>query len=69
MGDDNSKPTVLVKAQSVNSPNQMLNVFNVMKSGVKISGSYYSFASTSIPALIDMKPLMFIIYYGLIMAW
>jgi ATP-binding cassette subfamily A (ABC1) protein 3 len=69
MGDDNSKPTVLVKAQSVNSPNQMLNVFNVMKSGVKISGSYYSFASTSIPALVDMKPLMFIIYYGLIMAW
>jgi ATP-binding cassette subfamily A (ABC1) protein 3 len=69
MGDDSSKPTVLVRAQSVNSPNQMLNVLNVMKSGVKISASYYSFASTKIPELIDLNPLMFIIYYGLIMAW
>jgi ATP-binding cassette subfamily A (ABC1) protein 3 len=69
MGDDSSKPTVLMRAQSVNSPNQMLNVLNVMKSGVKISASYYSFASTKIPELIDLNPLMFIIYYGLIMAW
>jgi ATP-binding cassette subfamily A (ABC1) protein 3 len=69
MGDDGSKPTVLVRAQTISSPNQMLNVLNVMKSGVKISGSYYSFASTQIPELIEMAPLMFIIYYGLIMAW
>jgi ATP-binding cassette subfamily A (ABC1) protein 3 len=69
MGDDTSKPTVLVRAQNVGSPNQMLNMLNVMTGGVKISASYYSFASTKIPELIDIKPLMFIIYYGLIMAW
>ncbi|KAF2825651.1 P-loop containing nucleoside triphosphate hydrolase protein [Ophiobolus disseminans] len=68
MGDDKSGPTVLVNARRVDSSNQMLNIYNIMKSGVPMSGSYYSFASTTIPQLIDFKPLMFIIYYGLIMA-
>ncbi|KAH7089962.1 hypothetical protein FB567DRAFT_315520 [Paraphoma chrysanthemicola] len=68
MGDANSKPTVLVNARRVDSSNQMLNMFNVMRSGVPISASYYSFPETKIPNLIDLKPLMFIIYYGLIMA-
>jgi ATP-binding cassette subfamily A (ABC1) protein 3 len=69
MGDDTSKPTVLVNGQMINSPLQMLNMFNVMTSNVGISASYYSFASTQIPSMIDIKPLSFIIYYGLIMAW
>ncbi|KAF2024589.1 P-loop containing nucleoside triphosphate hydrolase protein [Setomelanomma holmii] len=68
MGDEKSEPTVLVNARRVDSSNHMLNMFNVMRSGVPISASYYSFAQTKIPSLIDTKPLMFIIYYGLIMA-
>jgi ATP-binding cassette subfamily A (ABC1) protein 3 len=69
MGDSFSKPAVLVNARTASSPSQILNWFDVMSSGVGISGSYYEFAGTKIPSLIDIKPLMFIIYYGLIMAW
>jgi ATP-binding cassette subfamily A (ABC1) protein 3 len=69
LGDETSKPTVLVNARNVLSSNQMMNMYNVMNSGVPISASYYSFAKTKIPTLIDTKPLMFIIYYGLIMSW
>jgi ATP-binding cassette subfamily A (ABC1) protein 3 len=69
MGDGSSKPTVLVNGVQTDSSNQMMNLFNIMKSGVGISGSYYSFAGTKIPSLIDFKPLTFIVYYGLIMCW
>ena len=69
MGDETSKPTVLVNAMNVLSPSQMMNMYNVINSGVPISSSYYSFAKTKIPSLIDTKPLMFIIYYGLILSW
>lgn len=69
MGDRSSKPTILVNARTTASPNQILNWFNVMSSGVGVSASYYEFAETKIPSLIDIQPLMFIIYYGLIMAW
>tara|TARA_R110002003_G_scaffold141_32_gene13124 strand:- start:3539 stop:5059 length:1521 start_codon:yes stop_codon:yes gene_type:complete len=69
LGDGSSKPTVLVNARRADLSGQMLNMFNVMRSGVPISASYYSFPQTKIPSLIDVKPLMFIIYYGLIMAW
>jgi ATP-binding cassette subfamily A (ABC1) protein 3 len=69
MGDEKSRPTVLVNVRSTESSNQMLNMYNVMTSGVGISASYYSFAKTEIPSLIDVKSLMFIIYYGLIMSW
>jgi ATP-binding cassette subfamily A (ABC1) protein 3 len=69
MGDENSSPTVLVNVRSTQSSSQMLNMYNILTSGVGISGSYYSFATTKIPSLINIKPLMFIIYFGLIMAW
>jgi ATP-binding cassette subfamily A (ABC1) protein 3 len=69
MGDEGSSPTILVNMGSTRSSNQMLNMYNILTSGVGISASYYSFATTKIPSLIDVKPLMFIIYYGLIMAW
>jgi ATP-binding cassette subfamily A (ABC1) protein 3 len=69
LGDETSEPTVMVNAKNVMSSNAMLNMYNVMNSGVPISASYYSFAKTKIPELIDIKPLMFIIYYGLIMSW
>jgi ATP-binding cassette subfamily A (ABC1) protein 3 len=69
MGDEKSSPTVLVNVRTTQSSNQMLNMYNILTSGVGISSSYYSFATTKIPSLVDIKPLMFIIYYGLIMAW
>jgi ATP-binding cassette subfamily A (ABC1) protein 3 len=69
MGDKTSKPTLLVRVQNPDSSVQMMNMLNVMGSGVRISASYYSFAATKIPALIEVKSLMFIIYFGLIMAW
>jgi ATP-binding cassette subfamily A (ABC1) protein 3 len=47
----------------------MLNFYNNLVGGVGISASYDEFAVTVIPDLIDISPLMFIIYYGLIMAW
>jgi hypothetical protein len=69
LGDEKTAPTLLVNARSPTSPNQMLNMYNVLTTGVGVSASYYAFAATEIPSLIDIKPLMFIIYYGLIMAW
>jgi len=69
MGDANSKPTVMVNTHRADLSSQMLNMFNVMRSGVGISASYYSFAKTDIPNLVNIKPFLFIIYYGLIMAW
>jgi ATP-binding cassette subfamily A (ABC1) protein 3 len=69
MGDEKSSPTVLVNVRTTQSSNQMLNMYNILSSGVGISSSYDSFAITIIPSLINIKPLMFIIYYGLIMAW
>jgi hypothetical protein len=60
---------VLINARSAPSSLNMLNLFNIMKSGVGISASYYSFAQTKTPSLIDVKVLVFIVYYGLIMCW
>lgn len=69
MGDRSSKPTVLMNARRADSPLNMLNLLNIMQSGVGISASYYSFAQTTTPSLIDVKVLVFIVYYGLIMCW
>lgn len=69
LGDAKTPPAVLVNARNVDGASQMLNMYNVMAGGVGISSSYYSFASIKVPDLINLKPLMFIIYFGLIMAW
>jgi ATP-binding cassette subfamily A (ABC1) protein 3 len=69
IGDNSSKPTILVDIVQPASVLSMLNFYNTMASGVGISASYYEFAATTIPNLIDTTPLTFIIYYGLIMAW
>lgn len=69
MGSDTSKPTVMVNINHGYKVNQMMNFYTVMTSGVGISSSYYEFASTKIPNLFDAKALIFIAYYGLIMAW
>ncbi|KAF1926840.1 P-loop containing nucleoside triphosphate hydrolase protein [Didymella exigua CBS 183.55] len=68
MGSDTSKPTVMVNIRQGPLVNQMMNFYTVMASGVGISSSYYEFASTRIPVTYDMKALIFIVYYGLVMA-
>lgn len=69
MGSKDTKPTVMVNVRQSNMVNQIMNLFTVMASGVGISSSYYEFASTKIPELYDLKAMIFIIYFGLIMAW
>lgn len=69
MGDSTSQPAILGNVRSMTSMSQMANFFNTMLSGVPISAAYEQFAATTIPTLIDFVPLMFIIYYGLIMCW
>lgn len=69
MGSDTSKPTVMVNIRQPDAVNQMMNFYTNMAGGVGISSSYYGFATTSIPALMDFKAIIFIVYYGLIMAW
>lgn len=67
LGDANSKATVLVNVRQMSSVSQMTNFLNLMISGVPISAAYEEFAATQIPNLIYVRPLMFIIYFGLIM--
>jgi len=69
MGSESSKPTVMVNIRQGYLANQIFNFYTIMASGVGISSAYYEFASTNIPTLYDTKALIFIIYYGLIMAW
>ncbi|KAJ8113658.1 hypothetical protein OPT61_g4255 [Boeremia exigua] len=68
MGSDTSKPTIMVNIRRPELVSQMMNFHTVMASGVGISSSYYGFATTKIPELIDYNALIFIVYYGLIMA-
>lgn len=69
LGDDTSKPTVLVNIGAPYKVTELMNFYTVMSSGIGISSSFFPFASTKIPNLTDMKALIFVIYYGLIMAW
>jgi ATP-binding cassette subfamily A (ABC1) protein 3 len=69
MGDGASKPTILGKIGDSSAILAVQNLYNNMAGGVGISASYFAFAVTRIPDLIDFLPLTFVIYYGLIMAW
>lgn len=60
--------TVVVPVQQANSASQMLNFFNVMLSGVNISSGYSQFGDQQMPDVFEYKPLLFMIYYGLILA-
>lgn len=69
MGSKDSAPTVMINIRQPNLAARIMNFYTVMASGVGISSSYYSFASTRIPSLIDLKAMIFIVYFGLIMSW
>lgn len=69
MGDDASKPTVMINIGQTFKANKIMNFYSVMAGGVGISASFYEFASTQIPELKNLKAIIFVIYYGLIMAW
>ncbi|PVH98722.1 P-loop containing nucleoside triphosphate hydrolase protein [Periconia macrospinosa] len=66
LGDDN--PTVYTLVTGAGYTQQMMNFFNNLASGVPISSYYQKFADQTIPAFLDYKPLIFLLYYGLILA-
>lgn len=61
-------PTVLFNVQNARSGLYMQNVLDNMLSGVPISSAYDSFPYTRIPDVFDIRPLEFMLYFGLIMA-
>lgn len=69
LGDKDSTPTIMANARQIDYFGEITNFANLMYSGTPISMAYDNFASTTIPSLIDFTPLMFIVYYGLIMCW
>ena len=69
MGSNDSAPTVMVNIRQPNLAARIMNFYTVMASGVGISSSYYGFAVTKLQKLIELKAMIFIVYYGLIMSW
>jgi hypothetical protein len=69
MGDESSKPAVLVNIARPSRVAQIMNFYTVMAGGVGISAAFDEFATTRIPNLSDNRALMFVVYYGLIMSW
>ncbi|CAO2648284.1 Nn.00g075510.m01.CDS01 [Neocucurbitaria sp. VM-36] len=67
LGDEESRPKVMANVRKIDSFSQMTNFIDLIFSNVPISTAYDKFATTAIPNLVDFTPLMFIIYYGLIM--
>jgi ATP-binding cassette subfamily A (ABC1) protein 3 len=61
-------PTIAYNSWNVNIGVRTQNFLNNYLSNVPISATYSSFVMTDIPVVYDLKALMFIIYYGLIMA-
>ncbi|CAI6329350.1 unnamed protein product [Periconia digitata] len=66
LGDD--KPTIFSLVTSASKTQQMLNFFNNIMGGVPISSFYMKFGEQEMPAYLDVKPIIFLIYYGLILA-
>jgi ATP-binding cassette subfamily A (ABC1) protein 3 len=62
------KPAVVYNGQTGDSSIQMQNFLNVVMSGVPISTAYSRFPTVDIPEIFNFKPLLFILYYGLISA-
>ncbi len=69
VGDATSKPTILGNIDEVYDFTQMINVLDILTTGVRIASSYSNFPPTFLPDLIDFVALPFIIYFGLIMCW
>lgn len=62
------KPTILFNVQDGATSLYMQNIMNVLYSKVPISVHFANFATTEMPEIYDFKPLMFTLYFGLIMA-
>ncbi|XPS68194.1 hypothetical protein M3J09_000484 [Ascochyta lentis] len=58
----------MVNIRNPNKVNEMMNFFTVMAAGIGISTSYFEFARNQLPPRVDVKALVFIVYYGLIVA-
>lgn len=66
MGDEG--PLVATDVQSAEDTSRMLNFLDNLITGVPISMGFSAFATQEFPEIYSANPLMFIIYYGLIMA-
>ncbi|KAF2471432.1 P-loop containing nucleoside triphosphate hydrolase protein [Lindgomyces ingoldianus] len=62
------KPTIAFNVWEANSGVKFNNLINNYLSNVPISAGYGEFPFTQLPSVYDIKPLMFMLYYGLIMA-
>jgi ATP-binding cassette subfamily A (ABC1) protein 3 len=61
------EPTVL-SYPGVGSAQSLVNLFNVLDSGVPISSAYKMFGTQDMPSRINFKVMVFILYYSLILA-
>lgn len=66
MGDDG--PIVAADAQVTYDYSRMASFLDNLLSDVPISTGYSPFATQEFPEIYDARPLMFMVYYGLIMA-
>lgn len=66
MGDE--IPIVAADGQSIEGTSSMLSFLDNLITGVPISTGYIGFASQVFPDIYSANPLMFVVYYGLIMA-
>ncbi|KAL1601480.1 hypothetical protein SLS60_006395 [Paraconiothyrium brasiliense] len=66
MGDDGA--IFAANVQSSDSVSIMLNFLDNILTGVPISAGYSPFPTEQPPEIYDYRPLIFIVYYGLIMA-
>ncbi|ORY15442.1 hypothetical protein BCR34DRAFT_477845 [Clohesyomyces aquaticus] len=62
------KPTIAFNAGEAAEALKSNNLLSNWLSNVPISAGYSQFPSTTMPSVYNLKPLMFMIYYGLIMA-
>jgi ATP-binding cassette subfamily A (ABC1) protein 3 len=66
LGDDEAP--IMFLSQRTNRASITLNVLTNIASGVDVSTGYYEFGEEVTPSIYDIKPTLFIIYYGLILA-
>jgi ATP-binding cassette subfamily A (ABC1) protein 3 len=66
LGDDD-EPVIFINVLA-NQASNMLNLLTNIVSGVDISTGYYQFGQQQMPPVYDVKPMLFMSYYGLIMA-
>ncbi|KAF2688847.1 P-loop containing nucleoside triphosphate hydrolase protein [Lentithecium fluviatile CBS 122367] len=65
--EDENEPVVVVSSRA-DQAMEVMNLLNNMVSDVNISTGYSQFGDQTMPEIYDFKPILFMIYYGLILA-